>query len=109
MSFLFLKILDLIARHGYFWSLHSLNMNACDVFLREIIKDMVFKPLPVTMVELRHLISEAFHDISEEMIRKAVVCMRTRAAKLVAMNGREKDLIKFGNLNIFHLVPEAQW
>ena len=54
-------------------------------------KDMVFKPLPVTMVELRHLISEASHDISEEMLRKAVVCMRTRTAKLVAMNGREKD------------------
>ena len=48
-------------------------------------KDMVFKPLPVTMVELRHLISEASHDISEEMVRKAVVCMRTREAKLVAM------------------------
>ena len=68
-------------------------------------KDMVFKPLPVTMVELRHLISEASHDISEEMVRKAVVCMRTRAAKLVA---GEKDLINFGNLNIIHLVPEAQ-
>ena len=52
-------------------------------------KDMVFKPLPVTMVELRHLKSEASHDISEEMVRKAVVCMRTRAAKLVAMDGRE--------------------
>ena len=71
-------------------------------------KYMVFKPLPVTMVELRHLISEASHDISEEMVRKAVVCMRTRAAKLVAMDGREKDLINFGNPNIVHLVPEAQ-
>ena len=58
---------------------------------------------------LMPIISEASHDLSEEMIRKAVVCMRTRAAKLVAMNGREKDLIKFGNLNIIHLVPEAQW
>ena len=83
MSFLFLKILDLIARHGYF-------------------------PLPVTLMELRHLISEASHDISEEMVRKAVVCMRTRAAKLVAMDGREKDLINFGNPNIIHLVLEAQ-
>ena len=71
-------------------------------------KDMVFKPLPVTMVELRHLISEASHEKSDEMVKKAVVSMRTRAAKLVAMNGTEKDLIKFGNLNIFHLVPEAQ-
>ena len=72
-------------------------------------KDMVFKHMPVTMVELRHLISEASPDISEEMVRKAVVCMRTRAAKLMAMNGREKDLIKFGNLNIIYLVPESQW
>ena len=40
---------------------------------------------------------------------KAVVLMRTRAAKLVAMDGREKDLIKFGNLNIIHSVSEAQW
>ena len=71
-------------------------------------KDMVFKPLPVTMVELRHLISEASRE-TDEMVRKAVVSMRTRAAKLVAMNGTEKDLIKFGNLNIIHVVPEAQW
>ena len=34
------------------------------------------------MVELRYLISEVSHDISEEMVRNAVVCMRTRAAKL---------------------------
>ena len=60
-------------------------------------------------VELRHLISGTFHDIFKEMVRKAVVCMRTRAAKLVAMDGREKDLIKFGNLNIIHSVSEAQW
>ena len=65
-------------------------------------KDMVFKPLPVTMVELRHLISEASHDISEKTVR-------TRAAKLVAMDGREKDFIKFRNMNIIHLVPEARW
>ena len=71
-------------------------------------KDMVVKPMPVTMGGLMHLISEASHDLSEEMIRKVVVCIRTRAAKLVAMNGREKDLIKLGNLNIIHLVPEAQ-
>ena len=60
--------------------------------------------MSVTMVELRLLISEASHDISEEMVR-------TRAAKLVAMDGREKDLIKFSNMNmnIIHLVPEAHW
>ena len=57
--------------------------------------------MSVTMVELRHLISEASHDISEEMVR-------TRAAKLVAMDGREKDLLKFSNLNIIHLVSKAQ-
>ena len=71
-------------------------------------KEMVFKPMPVTKVELTHLMSEASHDISEEMVRKAVVCMRTRAAKLVAMDGREKDLINFGYPNIIHFVLEAQ-
>ena len=49
-------------------------------------KDMVIKPMPVTFGGLRHLIIEASHDLSEEKIRKTVVCMRTRAAKLVAMN-----------------------
>ena len=58
--------------------------------------------MSVTMVELRLLISEASHDISEEMVR-------TRAAKLVAMDGNEKDQIKFSNINIIHLVPEAHW
>ena len=58
--------------------------------------------MSVTMVELRLPISEASHDISEKTVR-------TRAAKLVAMDGREKDLIKFSNMNIIHLVPEAHW
>ena len=48
--------------------------------------------MSVTMVELRLLISEASHDISEEMVR-------TRAPKLVAMDGREKDLVKLINMN----------
>ena len=52
--------------------------------------------------------AEASHDISGEMVRKAVVCMRTRAAKLVAIDRREKDLFNFRNQNIIHLVPEAQ-
>ena len=57
-------------------------------------KDKALKLMPMTMVELRHLISEVSHDISEETVSKDVVCMRTRASKLVAMNGIEKDLIK---------------
>ena len=104
MSFLFLKILDLMARHGYFWSLYSLNMNA-DLFFWEIMNGMVFKPLPVTMAKLRYLLSEASHYISKEMVRKAVVCLRTRAARLVNMDGREKDLTNFSNHDIIQLVP----
>ena len=104
MSFLFLKILDLLARHGYFWSLYSLNMNA-DLFFWEIMNGMVFKPLPVTMAKLRYLLSEASHYISKEMVRKAVVCLRTRAARLVNMDGREKDLTNFSNYDIIQLVP----
>ena len=54
---------------------------------------MVFKPMPVTMVELRLHISETSHDISEEMVR-------TRAEKLMVMGEREKDLIKFINMKL---------
>ena len=54
---------------------------------------MVFKPMPVTMVELRLHISETSHDISEEMVR-------TRAEKLMVMGEREKDLIKCSNMKL---------
>ena len=61
-------------------------------------KDMVFKPMPVTMVEVRHLKSRHIRGNGHEGCSPH----EDQAAKLVAMDGREKDLIKFGNLNIIY-------
>ena len=109
MSFLFLKILDLMARHGYFWSLHSPNMNSWDVFLWEIMKDMVFKPMPVTMVELRHLIYKWGFPLHIQRNDLEGCCVHEDLSSESSGYGTEKDLIKYNNPNFIQLVPEAQW
>ena len=44
--------------------------------------------MPVTIEELKQKIIEVFHGLSEEMVRKAVLSMRSRAAKIVAVEGK---------------------
>ena len=66
-------------------------------------KDRVFKPMPVTLVELRQVIND--NDISEEMVR-----MRTRGAKLVTVQdrgfvGKIKRFIKVNKINVTGVKP----
>ena len=51
-------------------------------------KERVYKPMPVTMKDLRQKINVVFNDISEDMVKKAVMIMKSRASKLVAVEGR---------------------
>ena len=51
-------------------------------------KERVYQPMPVTIEELKQKIIEVFHGISEEIVRKAVLSMRSRTAKLVAVEGK---------------------
>ena len=91
------RVLALKARQGYFWSLASPDMNPCDFFLWGVMKDKVYKPMPVTMDQLKEKISDVFNEIPEEAVKKAVFSMKTRAAKMVAVEGngiwKQKDEI----------------
>ena len=82
------RMLALKARQGYFWSPSSPDMNPCDFFLWGVLKDKVYQPMPVTMNDLKQKIEEVFNDIPKETVKKAVVSMRSRAAKLVAVEGK---------------------
>ena len=44
--------------------------------------------MPVTIEELKQKIIEVFPGLSGEMVRKAVLSMRSRDAKLVAVEGK---------------------
>ena len=82
------RMLALKARQGYFLSPSSPDMNPCNSFLWRIMKERVYKPMPVTMKDLRQKINVVFNDISEDMVKKAVMIMKSRASKLVAVEGR---------------------
>ena len=51
-------------------------------------KDHVYHPMPATITELKQKIADAFLSISEEAVKKAVLSMKSRARKLVAIGGR---------------------
>ena len=81
------RMLALKARQGYFWSPASPDMNPCDFFLWGVMKDKVYKPMPVIMDKLKEKIINVFNEIPEEVVKKAVFSMKTRAAKMVAVEG----------------------
>ena len=51
-------------------------------------KELVYKPMPVNMLDLKRKITQVFNSISEETIRKAVLNMKSRAQKPVVEGGR---------------------
>ena len=85
------------ARQGFFcWSPASPDMNPCDFFLWGVMKDKVYRPVPVTMDKLKEKISNVFNEIPEEVVKKAFFSMKTRAAKMVTVEekGLESERIR---------------
>jgi hypothetical protein len=70
------------------WSPASPHINPCDFFLWGVMKVKVYKPMQVTMDNLKEKISNVFNEIPEEVVKKAVFIMMTRAAKMVAVEGK---------------------
>ena len=63
----------------------------CDFFLLGVMKDRVYKPMPVNMVQLKEKITTVFNDISKETVKKAVFNMKAKAGNLVAVEGMGLD------------------
>ena len=51
-------------------------------------KEAVYKPLPVSLEDLKNTIRREFRAIPEVMVRKAVYRMKNRAAKMVRVGGK---------------------
>ena len=69
-------------------------MNHCDFCLWGLMKDLVYMPMPATMADLKQKITEVFHSIPEETVRKAVMDMKPRVQKLVMKEGFEGKIIR---------------
>ena len=82
------RMLALKARQGMFWAPASPDMNPCDFFLWGHMKELVYRPMPANMLDLKRKITEVFNSISEETVRKAVFNMMSRAQKLVVEGGK---------------------
>ena len=70
-------------------------MNPCDFFLWGFMKDQVYQPMPTTTKQLKQKITDVFLSIPEETVKKAVLSMKSRAQKLVAVEGRGLKGIKY--------------
>ena len=82
------RMLALKARQGMFWAPASPDKNPCDVYLWGHMKELVYKPMPINMPDLKRKITQVFNSISKETVRKAVLNMKSRAQKLVVEGGR---------------------
>ena len=82
------RMLAIRARRGDSWAPSSPDMNPCDSFLWGYLKEVVYKPLPASLEELKATIKREFRAIPEVMVKKAVYGMKKRAAKMVEVEGR---------------------
>ena len=81
-------MLALKARQGMFWSPESPDMNPCDFYLWGLIKALVYGTMPTNIENLKQKITDVFHSIPEETVRKAVRNMKPRAQKLAIEEGK---------------------
>ena len=82
------RMLALKARRGESWALSSPDLNPCDFFLWGYMKELVYKPLPTSLHQLKEKITLTFRNIPEPMVQKAVYGMKKRAKKLVKTGGQ---------------------
>ena len=76
------------ARRGESWAPSSPDLNPCDFFLWGYMKELVYKPLPTSLHQLKEKITLTFRNIPEPMVQKAVYGMKKRAKKLVKTGGQ---------------------
>ena len=76
------------ARRGESWAPSSPDLNPCDFFLWGCMKELVHKPWPTSLHQLKEKITLTFRNIPEPMVQKAVYGMKKRAKKLVKTGGQ---------------------
>ena len=86
-----IRMLALKARQVYFWSQASPDINPCDFFLWVVMKDKAYKPMPFTTDQLKEKISDVFNKIPEKVVKKTVFSLKTRTAKMVAVEGKGRE------------------
>ena len=79
---------NVYARRGESWEPSSPDLNPCDFFLWGYMKELVYKPLPTSLHQLKEKITLTFRNIPEPMVQKAVYGMKKRAKKLVKTGGQ---------------------
>ena len=70
------------ARRGNSWSPSFPDINLYDSFMWVYLKEAVYKPLPVSLEDLKNTIRREFRGIPEVTVRKAVYRMKNRVAKM---------------------------
>ena len=81
------RMLALKARRGDSWAPSSPDINPCDFFLWGYLKELVYKPLPANLPELKEKVRLAFRDLPESMVARAVYGMKKRSKKLLKTGG----------------------
>ena len=86
-------MLALKARRGESWAPSSPDLNPCDFFLWGYMKELVFKPLPTSLHQLKEKITLTFKNIPEPMVQKAIYGMKKWAKKQVDKSLRVKKSV----------------
>jgi hypothetical protein len=81
------RMLIIRARRGDSWAPYSLDMNPCDSLIWSDLKEVFYKPLIYSLLELKDTIKRLIKAISEVMVRKLVYGKKERAANMIQVEG----------------------
>ena len=75
------RIISRNSINGIDWPARSPDLNPCDFFPWGYMKELVYKPLPTSLHQLKEKVTLTFRNIPEPMVQKAVYGMKKRAKK----------------------------
>uniref|UniRef100_A0A914C8R5 Transposase n=1 Tax=Acrobeloides nanus TaxID=290746 RepID=A0A914C8R5_9BILA len=73
------------------WPPYSPDLTSCDFFLWGYIKSIVYRTQPQNLDELQARIQDAFDNLLQEMIDRAIECYERRLQRCIDVDGRNVE------------------
>jgi hypothetical protein len=81
------RMLAMNSTRGMDWASRSPDLNPLDYFVWGYLKSKVFQPMPKTMTVLKNRIKVEVDNLDQDMVRRAVWDLRSRARRVVEKQG----------------------
>ena len=80
-------MLSMDSIRGRDWAARSPDLNPLDYFVWGYLNSKVFRPMPKTMIALKNRVKLEGDNLDQDMVRRAVWDLRSRAMRVVEQQG----------------------